>query len=343
LDGEFQRTVSLGIDDSLPVFSGGLWTKEPNTSWSEDLLQSLVFELEFQSAAVGDTLSSQIAALDWGLTSAANSGDMSQIQTVINAVFVNWEAQREKILQVDREATPGQANWETAWLSQGESLPIPDGVRLFWRQPSQGFSGQWEVRSGAAHRKDRYTRGSSEYYTTAVVSEDFFKVNEFVNDPIKGNWWVDDDDSTGPFPQPSEFTFTLHRPAYLRVSKTRLRDLGANVVTDSFYFTVDGHHLIARSSMDDQNAPDGIRWVPQGRGLTREVESGDKSLILVFDFMNPLLLPPGKHRIRYGWTLGSNTDAGNFIDFPNAVFLSPYTLTDLIRYDYPDYWEFIYA
>ena len=348
LDGENQRVVNLGVDNTSPSFADGkLWVKEPSVPWVEDTSQAAVFIIEFQptTAIPSDTLFGQIDALIWSLTASNNPGNMSSVHTTWNNLITSWESLREKIIQVDNDSAPSQANWETSWENQGESLPIPTGTRLFWNNPDNGFSGQWEIRNGVAQRKDKFLKGTRGLYITAS-SDTVSNINgrlevdeEILVEPQKNQWWMEGA-TAGYNLVPMEFTFVLHRAAYVRLRRNRFRDVSAAPTTYYFYFTIDGHHIAPREAMDDNLGGGLITWTPgifKG-GLHRDIYTGDKSINMHTHFQYPLLLPPGEHTFRYGYIMGA-TSSGDIAPFGRVV-LPPATFTG---YSTPDYWEFIYA
>ena len=347
LDGDNQRLVNLGVDNTSPSFADGkLWIKEPGVPWVEDTNQAAVFIIEFQptSAVTADTLDGQIDDLSWSLTASDHPGEVTSINIAWNNLIARWETIREKIIQVDNDSAPSQANWETSWVNLGESLPIPTGTRLFWNNPTNGFSGQWEVRNGVAQRKDKFLKGTREIYITASA-DTVANINgrlevdeEIATEPQKHLWWMEGA-IAGYNLVPIEFTFTLHRSAYVRLRRNRFRDVSVTPTKYYFYFTIDGHHLSPREAMDD-NQGGLIAWTPGagGGGLHRDNYTGAKSINLYTDFQYSILLPPGKHTFRYGYIMAASS-SGDIAPFGH-VALPPAPFTG---YDTPDYWEFIYA
>lgn len=355
LDGEYQRTVEIGVDSIAPTFAdGALWVKEPLTDWAEDTSQDIVFTINFQAttATPDSTILGQIAALDWSLVSTSNPGDMSQILTVLDNIITRWENQREKIVQVNIDTQPSQANWVTRWADLGYSGSIEDGARLYWAD-ANGFAGQWEAKDGIARPKYGFLKGVSFFYLTAEDGNfgmERTPVDEEVVAPTQGAWWVDNNLVGIPTPAqydiyPAEFTITLHRAAYLIHRRDLYRDLLAN--TNSYYFTVNGHQVLDRYRLQDAQGGSQPNWVYGGTyvyGMKEFANGGSLPLMLYFEWMWPLLLPPGTYRFRFHAVSSVVTSEGSTYLSENIVLVPPIAPgTNAIRYDLPGVWEFIYA
>lgn len=356
LDGEYQRNVELGVDSISPTYpDGALWIREPNGSWVEDTSQDAVFVVTLQAftLSASSPIRTRIDSISWDLDFFDNPGNMSEILGILNEVMAYWENQRERILQFNGDGVPTQANWQTLWEAQGYTGTIDDGVKLWWYSPTNGFAGKWEVYSGVARDKSKYLKGTSEFYYTAHEDEDdpiIFPPDEALTPPRNLNWWMDDDTGASYNTIPMEFEFTLHRAAYLRLINLRhVQTLSMTANEHWFHVTVDGHHILDRTALDHQfGGSPGRAWVPYydpasgAGGIAYDLKAGAKSEAHLMDFMWPILLPPGKHRIRYGWITDGATGGGTTeYSGTNRVYIET---TSLATYwFFPDCWEFIYA
>ncbi|APU89120.1 hypothetical protein Rctr85_102 [Virus Rctr85] len=92
-------------------------------------------------AAIDDIL-----AFAWPENCNAQGGAMLQFLGYLNALSTEWENLLHPVLQLNQDASPTTADWESLWETEGNVLPIPDGARLLWFRPTDiAFGGLYTV------------------------------------------------------------------------------------------------------------------------------------------------------------------------------------------------------
>lgn len=87
-----------------------------------------------------------INALVWPSDMNAQGGIMLQLLTKLDLLMTEWGGQIHGTLQINQPNPPTTADWNSLWVAEGNTLPIPLGTRLLWYNTAdQAFGGYFIV------------------------------------------------------------------------------------------------------------------------------------------------------------------------------------------------------
>lgn len=96
-----------------------------------------------------------INSWEWPSELYKQSAAMYQLLVLLDALKTEWESVLRPILQISQDTEPSTADWQSLWVSEGNTLPITEGARLLWYSPSAGnFGGMYLVVNGVVVRAE---------------------------------------------------------------------------------------------------------------------------------------------------------------------------------------------
>lgn len=276
-----------------------------------------------------------ILAFEWPENCNSQEGAMHNLLTMIDTLVDEWDAATPPVLQLNQSSSPGSGDWESLWLSEGNSLPISENATLLWFDTSENdstFGGIWTVFNGKVVRNEyRFYRGRSDF--VPFVWE--MSQAQWTGSPPPATTAIDTPPGNGPF---APMTFTIQHAAKLVMQLFYGIDIPSGAAIIAYHLVKLHYRLDAVYQIIDQTqANSGLFAVDVTHPATTP---SDNSCIEQL-WMHPTALTIGQHTIDF-WALETTSYAFEKVKFAPTLLPQPGYDAITLQVEPAWTWELIY-